>query len=111
MYICMEKGCHFVFQEPANSYADSITIDGKTYRYFQMACPECGGTYIEEAVGCDICGEYVPEFESVKAGLFHVCNKCRQATHKTLVSFIQSEIFGEPERELLLDDIEGRIEI
>lgn len=47
-------------------------------------CPVCGSDDIEELRECDICGEYVPDYdledttEAVNGGVGYACSQCRQ---------------------------------
>lgn len=67
MLIC--ESCGAVFE-----YADS-RMDNET-GCIEERCPECDGSYIMQAVKCQVCGEWVPEDDTFGFGSTIVCEDC-----------------------------------
>lgn len=67
-YKCMECGNVFeegdqvIYKEPRGNFYEEIAT-----------CPKCGGAY-EDAIQCDICGEYFL-YDELKGG---ICESCME---------------------------------
>ena len=73
MYICNNCGLQFASPIPIHEYHDEL--DDRAIEVFYV-CPHCKCDNYEEAVQCDLCGDYVnTEYVELKDGTF-VCNNC-----------------------------------
>lgn len=70
MYIC--NICHETFSEPADQLEPHPELDGSPCEHFPV-CPNCFGDDFEEAIQCDICGEWKHEDEMLDG---HYCYDC-----------------------------------
>ena len=110
MYICNK--CKEVFDETHMRSEVVFESDGYQKWGYVDECPECGSEDFEEAVDCDLCGEWIPESKRIWGGVAHViCPDCAKSyfTLDLLKEFALSEI--EAWAYFLVEkDMEGELE-
>lgn len=76
--ICMDCRNSFEAEEGIRRVSDRYHVHGSTRIEYELACPECGGTDIEDAAWCSGCHKYAVQGE-ITSGL---CPDCQRELDK-----------------------------